>query len=135
MSNGVLQNMESALALFFVVYAIYVFLIGDDTQGSSFRFGMILGFVLLARLDLIFFAALLAFSYVWQHIESMRLEPTKFFLFVVGGLLIVLPYLFYNQMYFGSIMPISGALKSSYPHVTFSWGRLFPYGMIVLFSS
>ena len=135
MSNSVLQNMESSLALFFVVYTVYSFLTIDNNKKSFFKFGMLLGFVLLSRLDLIFFSVFIAFVYIKKQFRSIKAEPTKLFLFIVGGLLIAVPYLLYNQMYFGSIMPISGALKSSYPLVTFSWHRLFPYGIIVLIAS
>ena len=42
-------------------------------------------------------------------------------------------YLIYNQLTFGGITPVSGALKSSFPDVEFSLGNIFPYGIITSF--
>ena len=38
-------------------------------------------------------------------------------------------------MTFGAIPPVSGALKSSFPHINFSWENVFPYGMVVFLFS
>lgn len=136
LANGILQNMESALALFFVLYTLLYYLKHDMHSVKQFVFlGALLGLVVLSRLDLIFFGLLFTVSFLWRERESIRQKPQLLLLFIIGGLAIVVPYLVYNYTVFGSIMPISGALKSSYPVVTFSWHRLFPYGMAGIFAS
>ena len=136
LSNGVLQNMESALALFFVLYTLLYYLKHDMHSVKQFiSLGILLGLVVLSRLDLIFFGLLFAVSLLWSERETIRQKPKLLLVFIVGGLLIMLPYLLYNYTVFGSIMPISGALKSSYPVITFSWHRLIPYGMAGIFAS
>ncbi len=135
-SNGVLQNMESALALFFVAYSVYMSA-SEKIQSNLqyFMFGIVLGLLVLSRLDLIFFGSMLGIAFVIMNFKTISEKPSKLMVFILGGLLIVLPYLIYNQIHFGSIMPISGALKSSYPSITFSWNRLFPYGTMGLLAA
>ena len=54
---------------------------------------------------------------------------------MLGGLAVVLPYFIYNFITFGGIAPVSGALKSSFPHIAFAWANIFPYGIIVFLFS
>lgn len=133
-SNGSLHNMESSLALFFVLYTIYFILIKSDPSTKNFfKIGILLGLTLLSRLDLIFFGVIIAFYILVAYKKYFVSSPKQLLCFMGGGLLIVIPYFIYNELTFGGITPVSGALKSSFPNIEFSLGNIFPYGIITSF--
>lgn len=133
-SNGILQNMESALALFFVLLSLYIMLIKkNQSKIDLFTLGIILGLTLLSRLDLIFYGLSLVFIILYKNKKVFISSPITLFCFVSGGLIIVLPYFIFNEFNFGSITPISGALKSSFPNIEFSYRNIFPYGIVSAF--
>ena len=135
-ANGTLQNMESAVALFFVLYTLYFSIKTDNPNAKNFFiFGLILGLAFLARLDLVFFGIIVVFYIILKYWKKFISEPKLFIYFIVGGLIIVIPYFIYNEITFGSIAPVSGALKSSFPTIEFSLKNIFPYGLIsIIFS-
>ena len=135
-ANGTLHNMESAVALFFVLYTLYFGIKIDHPNSKQFFiFGLILGLTFLARLDLVFFGIIIALYVMYRYRKSFISKPKYFVYFIIGGLLTVIPYFIYNMYTFGSIAPVSGALKSSFPIVNFSLTKIFPYGIVsILFS-
>ncbi len=88
----------------------------DDQQSrwGPFKLGLAASFVLLARLDSVF---LLPPVYLWylQRTRSLR----KLTWATLSFLVITAPYLLYNQLAFGSMFPISGWLKSTFPIIHF----------------
>jgi len=134
LSNGALHNMESSLALFFVLYILYYILTENNpTNKKFFLFGILLGLTILSRLDLVFFGLLTTSYIVIKHRNLIISSPKKLIYFILGGLLIVIPYFIYNEFTFGAITPISGALKSSFPNINFSLHNIFPYGIVTSF--
>jgi len=133
-SNGALHNMESALALFFVLFTLY-FLItkNNPSEKTFFLFGVLLGLTVLSRLDLIFFGLLTSIFILIIYRKKIISSPVLLIYFTAGGLLVIIPYLIYNQISFGGLTPISGALKSTFPHIKFTLGNIFPYGIISSF--
>ncbi|KPK95970.1 hypothetical protein AMJ80_02585 [bacterium SM23_31] len=86
-------------------------------------FGIVLGLVMLARLDTVFLgAAISAFCVIQIAREPLKRRDhlIRLILIITGASLIVSPYLLFNYLEFGSIMPISGALKSSFPKISLS---------------
>jgi len=74
---------------------------------------------LLARLDLIFIALCLLgwFSHRFLRIETRSRAVAAVLVCSLAAAAVVGPYLAFNYLKFGSVMPISGALKSSFPHI------------------
>ena len=102
----------------------------DKPRGALLA-GLLLGFVFLARLDSIFFVIAYATWYVW------RVRQAKLILYVaVAASVVAVPYLIANYVFFGSAMPVSGWMKSSFPTVHIrgfgTWGfiaSLFGYSI------
>lgn len=102
---------SEAHLVFFMLAA--TLLAGHGTRAeypSSFvLFGLVLGGLFLARLDMIF--VVLA-CLLWI---GVRHSWSNFILSSLTCLLLIVPYLLSNYLWFGGIMPISGALKFSFP--------------------
>jgi hypothetical protein len=85
-------------------------------------FGLLLGCLFLARLDMIFFALVLGVVSLGQAVRQKSLDPlVRIIVIGAASVAVVTPYLLYNQSHFGALMPISGQLKSSFPRISFSW--------------
>ncbi|MEO8398859.1 MAG: hypothetical protein ABI550_03480 [Ignavibacteriaceae bacterium] len=119
--NGV-NGMETALMIFFVsllyFYCIKKNMLEENNFKDEFITGMILGLVILSRLDMIFLASAIGiFSMVniLLNKEGRQRSLIKISLIVSGTAIIVSPYLTYNYLKFGNIIPISGYLKTTFP--------------------
>jgi hypothetical protein len=88
--------------------------------------GLILGCVILARLDMIFIALCLFgwFSHRFLPIETRSRAVAAVLVCSLAAAALVGPYLAFNYLKFGSVMPISGALKSSFPHIALGTNTL-----------
>lgn len=73
----------------------------------AFAGGVLLGCVLLARLDSVFFGVAVAAFWTVRERRAWAL--------VAGLLLVVVPYVISNELIFGGATPISGFLKSTFP--------------------
>lgn len=89
----------------------------------AWAFGGSLGFMTLARLD----HGLLALT-LWLGFVLLALRKHELRRGLEAGLALalpVVPYLLLNRHFFGSIVPLSGVAKSSFPHVTSdNWDRV-----------
>jgi hypothetical protein len=113
-SNG----MESALllALFAGVVWFYVKR-PPDTRFRAIAFGLLLGALALARLDHAIFAVTIAglpFAYHLIMRDARRTRLDAWTLLAWLGVLLI--YLGYNVATMGTAMPVSGAVKSTFPH-------------------
>lgn len=124
-----INGMESALlVLSIVVLYDYGFRL-SQVQLSWRRaalLGVILGCVLLARLDTIFIALCLL-GWTVHHCLLIRTRSGAVAAAVACALAtaaIVGPYLVFNYLKFGSVMPISGALKSTFPLIALGTNTL-----------
>jgi hypothetical protein len=122
-----INGMESALlvSLIVVMYS-YALRIARSELNSprAALFGIILGFVLLARLDMIFIPLVLLGCFAGPILNRQTRSRTLTVM-LVGGIAtcgVVAPYLAFNYWKFGAVVPISGALKSSFPHLAVSRG-------------
>ncbi len=135
--NALLSGLESALVLLLLVALIIELLRGEslwrtEPRASDARTGALLGLLLLGRLDSVFLGLALA-VYVGLHglasgdgpfaarlARTVRKELALFW----PTLVLVVPYLLSNQLAFGYWMPISGALKTSFPVAGFTPGHM-----------
>jgi hypothetical protein len=128
-----LNGMESALLVLLLV-ALYGYGLRiwqtRVTTAQALWFGAILGLCTLARLDMIFIpVALLGCSL--RYVLDRRTRPAVMGPIVMAALscgAVLIPYLLFNYTQFGSIMPISGALKSSFPALALTSGTLGAIG-------
>lgn len=103
--------------------------------------GLLLGLAVLARLDNIFVAAALCILGALNGRERGVAQVVKrTSLAAVGGAAVVGPYLALNWFQYGHLMPISGAIKSTFPSFDFELDRLgamgelaAPFGAVMLF--
>jgi hypothetical protein len=93
--------------------------------------GLLLAAVVLCRLDSIFIAAAIYGSFFvrwWTQADGrlgLRAALIKTFQVAAPPILLVGAYLVWNRVVFGHLMPISGALKSTFPVYSFVVARLF----------
>lgn len=98
----------------------------------AFGFGVALGVVLLARLDGIFLAMALAAVVLVAALRSgpQRGRGLRRAVAIGAGAAVTLaPYLIYNQIAFGAFVPVSGVIKSSFPHAALHGGPLQKFGV------
>jgi hypothetical protein len=97
--------------------------------------GIFMGLAVLARLDNVFLLAAIAFIGIPSVPRTARPAGRSLLrdiiAFLLPAIIIVAPYLIYNVVSFGHFVPISGAIKSSFPRVAFNVSRLGTLGEIV----
>jgi hypothetical protein len=132
------NGMESALLVLLLVLlverTVRTGFPDSCSGGESFRIGLLLGLVVLARLDSAFIcisAALLLLAGSLRR-GTGRGRLTALALTTLGASAVILPYLSYNAFHFGSPMPISGMLKSSFPVPVFDRNSIFSPGPLGL---
>ncbi len=87
------------------------------TLARAVHYGLALAALTLARLDHVFFALALTAEWCLSALHRRRPAPEWLALLAAFGLPVATD-LAINVHWFGSAMPISGALKTSFPHVT-----------------
>lgn len=111
------NGMETSLMVFLIsvlftkIISLNIFC--SHNRFNEFKIGMLLGLLILSRLDLIFFAfSLMVFIFLTGNNHKENLS--KIVNISIGFLTLFVPYLFYNYISFGNIIPISGYLKSGF---------------------
>ena len=93
--------------------------------------GLAFGLSILARLDNVFVvAALCAIGVVYANGRQPRFLAASATALAIGGLAMLAPYLAWNMAEFGHLMPISGAIKSTFPSFSPELNRLGSMGKI-----
>jgi Dolichyl-phosphate-mannose-protein mannosyltransferase len=120
-----LNGMESALFTLLLM-ALYSYGLRLSQRPFSLKqallFGVMLGFVVLSRLDMLFIGVAVLICCA-PYVVDRRTRSRTVAAIIVAGLgscAVVTPYLLFNYAQSGAIMPISGALKSSFPIVALS---------------
>lgn len=85
------------------------------SRWSALLLGIGLGFSFLARLDNIFLVAAVAIVAAWSAGKSARSRAAAFGWIALPIVALALPYLEWNVAAFGHVVPISGAIKSTFP--------------------
>jgi hypothetical protein len=132
-ANPSVNGMESALLVLLLIVLFGYGLQLSQAPISRYRalcFGMLLGLVVLARLDMVFIVlALLGCCMHYVLDRSTRATATAAIVFAgLGCGAVLAPYLSFNYTQFGSMMPISGAVKSVFPSLALSQGTLGAVG-------
>ena len=131
--NAALSGLESALVLVvFVALIVEALRSGAlsslDARATDARTGALVGLLMLARLDSVFIGLSLA-GYVAAHglargggTLSARLSRTvrKELALFWPAVVLITPYLAWNLLAFGHVMPISGSLKTRFPDAGFT---------------
>jgi hypothetical protein len=98
-----------------------VFSVDRPSLFKKFVFGILLGLVMLSRLDTVFLGAAIVAFCAWPALVTTgrRLASLAGAAAILAGAsLVVAPYLLYNHVTLGAMSPISGALKSGFPHIS-----------------
>jgi hypothetical protein len=116
------NGMESAVLVLFLALAFYA---GSRADAFGRRdpkrelvLGILLGLVVLSRLDMIFLPLVVvaaSFASALRERVERRARLVRTLCVAAGAAAVVIPYLVYNETSFGAVMPISGLLKSSFP--------------------
>lgn len=123
-AKALFNGLESALQVVVIAGALVVWQRGARNGTPSPRtaaaIGALGGLALLARLDAVFFALTLsAMPLLWPSARERampvrdRLRWTLTAVLVMAA--VVAPYFAWNQLTFGHLMPVSGAIKSEHP--------------------
>ena len=132
-SNGVLHNMESAMALFFVLLTLDTVLKMESVNTKNFFIvGLLFGLTFLSRLDLIFFDVVLLTYLFFRQRENIAKKPWVIILLLLGVMVVLLPYLLHNITTFGHWLPISERLSQGLPSLSYAWANIYPYGAVSL---
>jgi hypothetical protein len=91
---------------------------GAPGPAQTAALGLLLGGLMLARLDSLFVCGALLGGWVLGNGDVARARARLGPALLAGGLaaLLLLPYLAWNLSRFGHLTPISGSLKMSFPH-------------------
>ncbi len=90
--------------------------------------GLSLGMAFLARLDNVFIAAVYFIARLFGGIRARNPDWRGLLTAGAGAAIPAISYLIINQLYFGHPLPISGAIKSSFPHPVFNLHALGKLG-------
>jgi hypothetical protein len=120
-----INGMETAVLILALVILYYygarISQLGLDWRRAAVL-GVIIGFVLLARVDMIVLPMVLT-GFGVGHALAAENRARVVSMAVVCGLAtlaVVAPYLVFGYREFGTITPISASLKSSFPHLALS---------------
>ena len=115
--------METSLLVFMISTVLYfserVNISGTNSPKNIFFLGILFGLLILARLDSVFFAVPAVLFLILKKSGDIngRKNIREFILMSSGIAVILTPYLFYNFIEFGNIIPVSGYLKSAFPEI------------------
>jgi hypothetical protein len=117
-----IDGMESCVTVFFYALAAWLYVREPErTRRAAAWFGLTLALLTLARLDHGLFAAML---FLGLAIRA-RKQPVTVAACALFFAAPVLVYLIINKLAFGSALPLSGVLKSTFPHASYSnWSRI-----------
>ncbi len=134
------NGMESAILVFCLALALRDAARSALVVGGSGKrhllFGLLLGLIVLARLDMIFVPVVVGAACLVRIVaeRQRRGAAARRLLGLAAGVaLVVGPYLAFNLVSFGGMMPMSGMLKSSFPSIAFSGGMPAGLGKRPLF--
>jgi len=131
-----LYGSEAHINALMLTLAIYYLLIASTSKSIShwIATSIFLGLAVLARLDNVFIiGALLFFGLMEQRDLDFRTWTRVFFAATLPCFLLIMSYLLYNFFSYGHGVPISGAIKSTFPQITARIDNLNYLGKIVSF--
>lgn len=125
--SGFLNGMESALLFFvytiFLCYTVDRKIFQPESTVNYFVLGILSGLIILTRLDQIFLIPVFLGYLIFSDKNEVKKKVTESVKFAAGFMLLFAPYLLLNYIYMGHIMPITGLLKSGFPHLNSVYHR------------
>src|SRR5262249_22566458 len=122
------SGMETTVYLFFAVLVLRRVSAGHPWEkgaAGAAGTGLLLGLLMLTRLDVVFLAGLLVLALLAGGLSRRDLPRSRVLSgFVVTSVIataLLLPYLLYNFATTHHVMPISGAVKSAFPTPGWHW--------------
>jgi hypothetical protein len=106
--------------------------VGARSRSGLFWIGLVCGLCVLARLDNLFYVAGLGLYAAWSEWNFPR-RISRLFIIAAAAALPVALYVASNALYFDCWMPVSGAIKSSFPILHWNTHQLNLLGRIVAF--
>lgn len=138
---GGLRLFEAHLAIALQMAAFYLFIRlwqCEPTLNDLAACSMLLGMIFLARTDAFFLSA----SYgivlglkICKEQKPLLQKVLRIGFLAVPAILIAVLYMSFNRLAFGHPVPISGVIKSSYPHISWDWGALGMQGKYIVAST
>jgi hypothetical protein len=111
-----INGMETGVALVFFALLVERIALPSERRERGIGFGLLLAGLVLARLDLaLFVPGLLAVWALGRRARGEGLRPGVHAAAVVGG--VIAAYVAVNGIFFGSLLPVSGAAKSTFPRI------------------
>ena len=105
--------------------------LGSRRAAVWFATGVLFGLAILARLDNLFVAAcLVGFGVLHDHDQRLGRVASRVVAATCGAALMLIPYLAYNLTHFGHLIPISGAIKSTFPSFQLELDKLGTMGKL-----
>ncbi|MEI8366059.1 MAG: hypothetical protein WCF65_06545 [Parachlamydiaceae bacterium] len=89
--------------------------------------GVVMGLCMLSRLDTVFFCGVV-WCFLVPVIWKQSKKWTSLLALTVPPCILLIPYLSWNYVMFGHLVPISGVIKSIMPQVDLSYARLGLHG-------
>jgi hypothetical protein len=109
---GAVNGMETAIVVAAYAACALAYVRAPRTRGGGLALGSCLGLLALARLDHAIFSAAMAASLL-----AVDRRNRNFALVSIGTFAAILgTYLIVSRLWFGMALPVSGALKSTFPH-------------------
>ena len=124
-------TLGSELHLNLMLQIIVIYLFWKAEYKNYYVVGFLLALIFLVRLDNVFFISVFGI-YLLMTIP----KKDRFNAFIKIGLIFILtiaPYFISNLHYFGALVPISGKIKSTFPHPVFNFGALGSFGTLIVF--
>ncbi len=109
--NGMETSLMILLISLLLCSAVKQKIFETESKGREFTWGIILGLLILSRLDMIFTVIGIALIFISGFRKDSLNRIIKIF---SGTAIILIPYLLYNFICFGNIIPVSGYLKTGF---------------------
>ncbi len=125
------NGLETGFEIFMYAVLWRYFQLGKhETKGGLILFGVLLGLLVLTRIDSVFFVIIVSVFFLLKDRERPIVERAVKFV-ITGGVafLVSLPWWANNVLHFGSLMPISGKAEQTW---MFSFYRLGKAGEALL---
>jgi hypothetical protein len=137
--------LETGLLTFFYLCFAALLVFGKTPGRQRILAGLLLGLICLTRLDSVFLLLSVFFFVLYRTLRDGRFwgrsetgrsgtgrsaggraTLADLLPLALAGLM-VLPYLLWNYLHFGHLQPISGAVKSTFPHPVPHWNYLWQF--------
>ena len=117
------NGLETGVLLFFYTLVLHYLIKNDvDSYKQVLILGVLLGLLVLIRIDTVFFTIIVAISFFFKKELVFKKKLIFFFIIGITAFVVSSPWWLYNFINFGSIMPTSGTAQSK---IGFTTDRLF----------